>query len=63
MMNCMKFLSIHFFQPDKVLKSIATLCISTAPTRFSIIHKLAEDALLSIVQVVNNNMEQYQPQY
>lgn len=44
-----------FFQPDKVLlKSIPTLPVSTAPTPFSIIHKLAEDALLSIVQVVNN---------
>lgn len=45
-----------FFQPDKVL-------LKSIPTPFSVIHKLAEDALLSIVQVANDNMEQYESQY
>lgn len=64
MMNCMSSLN-PFFQPDKVLlKCIPTLPVSTAPTTLSIIpSKLGEDALLSIAQVVNDNIEQYQPQY
>lgn len=64
MMNCMRFLSIHFFSLTKSFwKASLPYPYQLLPTPFSVIHKLAEDALLSIVQVANDNMEQYESQY
>lgn len=60
MMECMRFLSIHF---SSLTKSFWKASLSYLYQLLPLHLVSSTDLFLSIFQIVNDNMEQYQPQY